>query len=140
VTIQGGGSATVNGSLFIGSEYQDVKNTESRLWVASQSSLTVNGLTTVVGRKTTTVFENESTATLSGMLQLGAPYEPGSDLAARKQTLSLDGATEIRKCYDCITAGAEALRDFGVDLAIEQDIGTISTAGQTVTLAWMPSY
>ena len=127
------GHATIDGSLFVGTNYAEKKGKKAKFKV--DGTLTVNGLLTLLGSKIDVDFKKHSNLTINGMLQIGVVDHP-----KKKDDLKMkfDGAVSIYMDPEMVAQGASSLTDLGIDF----DIPTMDMiVGYSVeTQAWAQVY
>ena len=134
------GTATVNGSFFIGTDWSDPGDTtQSSLEINDASALTVNGLLTMVGPSVDLEFEVETdipnplnAITVTGGMQMAVP--PTSTKAS-KLGMELEGDSAIYKDDAMLHEGLEALQSLGVDYSMPMVDVLIDDGGFT-TFSW----
>ena len=133
--VHGDASVTVNGSLFVATEYAEGRGQRARLRVDTGGRLDVEGVLTLAGRRVEAEFQEGTTVNISGTLQIAVPE------GRREERLRFDlrGDLLIRRDNDAIAGAAESWEDLGVRLDIPTAAALIDTA-EFSTESWRRSY
>ena len=130
--VRSGGSATINGSLFIATDPVDNNNSEAEFEIETGGSLTINGLLTMMGSDIDIEIGASSTNALdiTGGFQIAGPSGSGDTSV----DLDLRGMVEIHKDDAMIAAAAQGIQRLGVDYAVTEVERLVT--GEITSLTW----
>jgi hypothetical protein len=129
-TVHNGGTARVDGSLFMGTEFMDNKATKVKLDVKQAGDLKVNGLVTLLGSKVEARFHHDGNFDLTGMLQMALRDSSKPD----RLRVDLDGRVKIHLNRDAMQKGVDAMQSLEGALNLPE-VETIITK-DLKTVAW----
>ncbi len=131
--VKSNGQATINGALFMGSDWNVEDGPEAELEINDSGSLTVNGLMTMIGQEVEIEYEATSNpgnnVVINGMLQIAVPPSVETELE-----IELEGNVEIHKDDAMIQQGANSLKLLDVNYTIPQIDQLVDR--EVTTLSW----
>ncbi len=135
--VTGGGSVTINGSMFMGADWNVQEGVEAELVVAGNSSFTLNGILNLMSAEAELEFEPNplNRVFINGMLQIAVP--PG--VTESHVEFEMKGNVEIYKDDAAIQIGLDALNQLDVNYTIPS-ISKIMGSGDPEVLSWRRTY
>ena len=130
----GGSQWNVDGNFFIGSNWTDSSWARGYLDVAGGSTVSVDGVLTMIGRKSGIDTDGNAANELlvNGMFQAAVP-----DTSSTSLNLDFDGVVEIYRDTTLIESAMSALHDLGIEHDIVTSIEDVVTdLGLGETKAW----
>ena len=129
----GGSEVNVGGNFFIGSDWSS-RWARGFLDIAGGSTVSVDGVMTMIGRKTgiDTDGRRDNHLYVNGMLQLAVP-----DTTRVRMHLDFDGVVEIHRDTELIERAMTALHDLGIEHDIVSSIeDVVADFGLGETKSW----
>ncbi len=131
--VDSGGSATIVGSMFMGSDWNNHADVQAELEIDSGSTFTLTGLMTLMSPEAELEFEPGGTGKVSitGMLQIAVP--PGA--TESNIDMEFEGDVDILKDDAAIQIGLDALMQLDTNYTIPSISQLVETAEPEV-LSW----